>query len=222
MIQDIVFGYPIVVLASILSLSYLIGSIPFGLLFTRYYLEQDIREYGSGNIGATNVLRVGGKKLALLTLCCDSLKGTLTIYAINLLVDKYSFGDASLFYHVSWSTLPLLASFFVFLGHLFPVWLKGKGGKGVATAFGLMLALNVNGFLFLLASWMLTFFLTRISSLSALIAFTLLPLWAVLFANFYLCLLTFCLSLAIILKHRANIQRLWHGTETRFTMTQKK
>ncbi|WP_208436464.1 glycerol-3-phosphate 1-O-acyltransferase PlsY, partial [Bartonella vinsonii] len=131
-------------------ISYLIGSIPFGLLFTRLAKLGDIRTIGSRNIGATNVLRTGNKKVAALTLLCDILKGAVAVLVIKFLSDP-----------TENSTIVLLAGFFVFLGHLFPIWLKFKGGKGVATYLGVCFAFYWPAAIVFIIVWMIFFLLTR-------------------------------------------------------------
>src|SRR2546422_2184088 len=141
--------------AAALAFGYLIGSIPFGLVLTRLAGTQDIRTIGSGNIGATNVLRTGRKGLAAATLLCDMLKGTAAVLVA---------------YHFFGQDLAVLAGIGAFIGHLFPVWLRFKGGKGVATYIGVLLALAWPAALAFGAIWLLTAALTRYSSLAALVA----------------------------------------------------
>ncbi len=142
---------------SILLICYLIGSIPFGLIFTKWAGLGDIRTIGSGNIGATNALRTGNKKVAMATLLCDALKGYLPIFV--LIHTDYSSASCI-----------LIASFVAILGHIFPIWLRFKGGKGVATTLGVYLALNPWLALSILGVWLIAVKLTKLSSLSALIA----------------------------------------------------
>jgi glycerol-3-phosphate acyltransferase PlsY len=179
---------------------YLVGSIPFGLLFTRLAGTPDIRSIGSGNIGATNVLRTGRKGLAAATLLCDALKGTVAVLL------AYRFGGQD---------LAVLAGLGAFLGHIFPVWLKFNGGKGVATFIGLLIAFAWPAAVAFCLTWLLIAALTRYSSLSALIASAATPfvLWfdgygteAELFA---------LLAVLVWIKHAANINRLRQGTETK-------
>ncbi len=177
---------------------YLCGSIPFGLLIARWGGAGDIRSIGSGNIGATNVLRTGRKDLAALTLLFDALKGALPV----LVAARYH------------PDLMVLAGGGAFLGHLFPVWLGFKGGKGVAVAFGTLLALSWPCGLLCLATWIATAAATRMSSLAALYTASLAP--------FYFWLLApttaeFVSIMAVVvwLSHRANVQRIWAGTESR-------
>jgi glycerol-3-phosphate acyltransferase PlsY len=187
-------------LAMALSLGYVLGSIPFGLVLTRLVGTQDIRAIGSGNIGATNVLRTGRKGLAAATLLCDMLKGTAAV-----LIAQYYLGEEA----------PLVAGLGAFLGHLFPVWLGFKGGKGVATYIGILAAFSWAIALGYGAIWILTAALTRYSSLSALVATAATPLlmwWFGYHAEMKLLLL---LSVLVFIMHRSNIARLIAGTESK-------
>jgi acyl phosphate:glycerol-3-phosphate acyltransferase len=177
---------------------YLLGSIPFGLLLTRAAGGPDIRAIGSGNIGATNVLRTGRKGLAAATLLCDALKGTAAVLLIAHFADQQA---------------ALAAGLGAFLGHLFPVWLKFKGGKGVAVYIGLLLGLYWPGALIFIAIWLSVAALSRYSSLAALVASALTPpaLWLLgLPAAAALFLL---LSALLWIMHRTNIARLLDGSE---------
>jgi glycerol-3-phosphate acyltransferase PlsY len=177
---------------------YLLGSIPFGLLLTRAAGGPDIRAIGSGNIGATNVLRTGRKGLAAATLVCDVLKGTFAV----LIAAHYAGHDAA-----------LAAALGAFLGHLFPVWLKFKGGKGVATYIGLLIGLYWPGAMIFCAIWLAVATVTRYSSLAALIASALTPitLWAL--DRPSAAALFLALSALLWIKHRGNIGRLLDGSE---------
>ncbi|WP_019221807.1 glycerol-3-phosphate 1-O-acyltransferase PlsY [Bartonella senegalensis] len=189
----------------IFLISYLIGSIPFGLLLTKLAKLGDVRTIGSGNIGATNVLRTGNKKIAALTLLCDILKGTLVILIIKFLADP-----------IENSSIVFLGGFFAFLGHLFPLWLKFKGGKGVATYLGVCLGFYWPAAIVFITSWIVFFLITRYSSLSALIAVIITPIF-VYFSYPYLyahCILTI-MSLLVMIKHHANINRLLVGKESK-------
>ncbi len=181
-----------------LVLGYLAGSIPFGLVLTRLAGTRDIREIGSGNIGATNVLRTGRKDLAAATLVCDALKGTLAVLAASRLGGPEA---------------AIAAGLGAFLGHLFPVWLTFKGGKGVATFIGLLIAFAWPVALGFCAAWLLVAFATRYSSLSALIASAVTPalLWA--YGQPREALLFAALAALLWVMHRANIARLLAGTE---------
>ncbi|HSP50762.1 MAG TPA: glycerol-3-phosphate 1-O-acyltransferase PlsY [Pseudolabrys sp.] len=181
-----------------LAVGYLLGSIPFGLLLTRTTGGPDIRAIGSGNIGATNVLRTGRKGLAVATLLCDALKGTAAV----LLTAHYATPGAA-----------LIAGLGAFLGHLFPVWLKFKGGKGVAVYIGVLIGLYWPGALIFCAIWLAVAGLSRYSSLAALVAsaFTPFALW--LFGQPSAAALFLLLTALLWIMHRANIARLLQGTE---------
>lgn len=197
---------PALVVLLALAFGYLLGSIPFGLLITKAAGGGDIRAIGSGNIGATNVLRTGRKGLAAATLLCDALKGTVAVLAAV--------------YAVSHSATPLAtqivaiaAGLGAFLGHLFPVWLKFKGGKGVATYIGLLIALAWPGALIFIAVWLIAAWALRYSSLAALIASALTPLALFLLEKPDIAALFLLLTLLLWVMHRANIARLLNGTE---------
>lgn len=179
-------------------LGYLLGSIPFGLLLTKAAGGPDVRTIGSGNIGATNVLRTGRKGLALLTLLCDALKGTAAV----LLAGAFAGHTAA-----------LIAGFAAFLGHIFPVWLKFKGGKGVATYIGLLLGLYWPAMLIFCALWLIVAFLTRYSSLAALTASALTPFGLWLLGQPEAATLFLTLTLLLWFMHRTNIARLMSGSE---------
>lgn len=182
---------------------YLLGSIPFGLLLTRLAGLGDIRKIGSGNIGATNVLRTGRKDLALATLLLDSFKAGLAVYIMATISGNRDVG--------------LVAGAFAFLGHCYPVWLRFKGGKGVATYAGLLVFASWKGLVIALPIWLTLFALTRISSLAALSAAIGVPIGAYLLGetNFAIGVLI-ALSLLIFWTHRQNIGRLLSGTEPKF------
>ncbi|MBB3948358.1 glycerol-3-phosphate acyltransferase PlsY [Rhizobium skierniewicense] len=181
-------------------IGYLLGSIPFGLILTRAAGLGDVRQIGSGNIGATNVLRTGNKKLAAATLLLDALKGTAAVLVA----------------HTLWGyEASLIAGFFAFLGHLFPVWLGFKGGKGVAVYIGVLLGAAPLMMLAFAAVWIATAFLTKYSSLSALVAMLVIPvaLWIV--GPEKTALLVTLLSVISWYMHRENIRRLLAGTESK-------
>jgi glycerol-3-phosphate acyltransferase PlsY len=184
--------------AAALLFGYLLGSIPFGLVLTRLAGTQDIRTIGSGNIGATNVLRTGRKSLAALTLLCDVLKGTVAV-----LVTDHFFGP----------DLAVLAGIGAFLGHLFPVWLKFRGGKGVATYIGVLLALGWPVALAFGVIWILIAAITRYSSLAALIAAAATPVMLWWRADLQEAQVFVLLTILLFVMHRANIMRLISGTE---------
>ncbi|HIG21465.1 MAG TPA: glycerol-3-phosphate 1-O-acyltransferase [Henriciella marina] len=187
---------------------YFLGSIPFGLFITRAAGLGDIREIGSGNIGATNVLRTGRKDLALATLLLDSFKAGLAIVGFALV-----FGDRN---------VGLIAGVFAFIGHCYPIWLRFKGGKGVATYAGLLLFASWKGFLIAAPIWLAIFFFSRISSLAALTAATLVPIGAWLLGETQFAVgVLVVLSALVFWTHRANLKRLLSGTEPKFGQKKK-
>jgi len=177
---------------------YLLGSIPFGLIITRAAGAPDIRNIGSGNIGATNVLRTGRKDLAAATLLCDALKGTVAVLAAA---------------HFAGGNAALAAGLGAFLGHVFPLWLKFKGGKGVATYIGVLIGLYWPAALIFGAVWLVVAFASRYSSLAALIASALTPLALWLLHQPDAATLFLALTILIWIMHRANIGRLLNGSE---------
>lgn len=191
---------PVPLMLAALGLGYLLGSIPFGLLLTRAAGTGDLRAIGSGNIGATNVLRTGRKDLAALTLLGDALKGTAAV-----LLARHFFGPEG----------ALLAGLGAFLGHLFPVWLKFAGGKGVATFIGVTLALSWPAVLAFAVVWLGVAALTRYSSLAALSASLATILAAAVMGQSDIALLLALLTVLLWAKHHANIRRLLAGTEGR-------
>jgi glycerol-3-phosphate acyltransferase PlsY len=194
--------------AAVIIASYLVGAIPFGLLFTRAMGGIDVRSVGSGNIGATNVLRAAGKKAAILTLLTDCLKGLLPV-----LLSLRLFDDA-------WT--PVLSGVAAIIGHNFPVYLRFKGGKGVATSFGVVLAIAPLAGLICLLAWAGAAALWNYSSLSALVAFALYPLLTFSFPgeskpHAFLSLFVFAM---MYYRHRENIKRLLAGTEPKIGQKQ--
>lgn len=185
---------------------YLCGTIPFGLILTKSAGLGDVRQIGSGNIGATNVLRTGNRLVAALTLICDALKGTVPVLAMGWFAGPQA---------------AVLAGLAAFFGHLFPLWLGFKGGKGVATAIGVLLGLYWPLALIFMAVWALVAALFRISSLSALVASFLAPLSAYVLDRADLVLPAAVLAAAIWFTHRANIARLLRGEEPRFSLAKK-
>ncbi len=184
-----------------LGLGYLIGSTPFGVLFTRLAGQGDIRKIGSGNIGATNVLRTGNRWAAAATLICDAAKGYLAFW-IMLRAPHY------------WYSAPL-AGLGAMLGHLFPFWLRFRGGKGMATFIGIMLAISLWVGVLVCATWALVAWRLKISSLSALVAVSLAPFFVWFFAGSYFAAFTLLLTIMIFITHRENIARIRAGTEPR-------
>jgi glycerol-3-phosphate acyltransferase PlsY len=186
-------------LALALAVGYLLGSIPFGVLVARVRGLGDLRAIGSGNIGATNVLRTGDKKAAAATLLLDAAKGAVAVLLMAL-----------------WGPLAaMLAGLGAFVGHLYPVWLKFRGGKGVATFFGVLLALHWPTGLVSLGVWLAVAAATRYSSAAALTAAALAPLWLALWSQWGTVLMVALLGAAIWLAHAANIGRLIRGEESK-------
>ena len=188
-------GFPLLLFA--LVFGYLLGSIPFGLILTRMAGLGDVRSIGSGNIGATNVLRTGNKKLAAATLVLDMLKGTVAVLIAGIASPEAA----------------IIAGFGAFLGHIFPVWLKFKGGKGVATYLGVLLGLFWQGALIFAAVWLIVAYTSRYSSLAALVAAIIVPIALYIIGVHQIAALFLVLTIIVFIKHRANIQRLVSGTE---------
>ena len=182
-----------------LALGYFLGSIPFGLIFTARAGLGDIRDIGSGYIGATNVLRTGNKAIAAATLLADAAKGIAAV----LLAEYAGAG------------LGIPAALGAVLGHLFPAWLKFRGGKGVSTTIGVLLALHWPTGLIFLASWLAVALITKLSSASALVAIAATPIVLTLFGQADIARFALVLSLIVWWAHRANISRLWQGAEPR-------
>lgn len=183
-----------------LAAGYLAGSVPFGVIVARLFGLGDLRKIGSGNIGATNVLRTGNRPAALITMVLDALKGMLPV----------------LFFLGMWGDLAgQAAGLGAFLGHCFPVWLRFRGGKGVATWLGVMLAIHPLTWVALCLTWLAVAALTRISSAGALAAAAAGPLWLILFERWEAVLLAIVLAVLIWLRHHANIRRILLGTEPR-------
>lgn len=199
-------------LGAVFAVGYFFGSIPFGLLFTRLAGAGDVRKIGSGNIGATNVLRTGNKWAAAATLVFDAGKGALPV-----LIARYYLGDL----------FAIFAALGAFLGHLFPIWLRFKGGKGVATFIGIALALYWPVGLLTCATWLTVALFARLSSLAALLAAIMTPIYFYYVGEFdvtaygepndltLFALLTILLAILIMFTHRQNIARLFAGTEPR-------
>ncbi|WP_414437839.1 glycerol-3-phosphate 1-O-acyltransferase PlsY [Candidatus Bealeia paramacronuclearis] len=179
--------------------TYLMGSIPFGLIFTKFSGLGDIRSIGSGNIGTTNVLRTGNKKVAALTFFCDAAKGTLPVYITSIFKPE----------------LAPLAGFFAVFGHIFPVWLKFRGGKGVATAFGATLGLSWPLALMMLVTWITIAAITRYSSLAALVATVTSPFFAFVLTNLMTTYYALGLAVLLVFTHKNNIRRLVLGQESK-------
>ena len=198
--------------------AYLLGSIPFGFLLVLLVNKEDIRAKGSGNIGATNVLRSGAKGLGILTFVLDGSKG----YAAVIVAEWLARGQPAIVVE----HLAVEAAFFVIIGHMFPVWLRFKGGKGVATAFGAFVALALWAALAALGIWIVIVALTRYVSLASILAAVLLPFLTVWLSpahfGYVTCVGVFASCWLVVLKHRQNIVRLMHGTEHGFGASRKK
>ena len=179
--------------------SYLLGSIPFGLVLTKIFLKKDIREIGSGNIGATNVLRAGKKTLGAATLLLDALKAYASILITLKISPDYTY----------------LSALFCFLGHVFPVWLKFNGGKGIAVYLGILFAVSVHlGFIFII-SWLLVLYISKYSSLSSLISTFMIFLYSIILNNFSMSLFLFIIFIIIFYTHKENISRIRNKTENK-------
>lgn len=186
---------------------YLIGSIPFALILTKLLGHGDIRDIGSGNVGATNVLRTGNKYLAFAVLCLDILKGLLPFIIVNYLYDINIIHSAFLCH-------------FAILGHIFPIWLKFKGGKGIATYIGFLIGLNFLIGLLFLVTWISIALISRYSSLSSLVASLVAPLYFFFISsNNFVGIFLLYLFFIISLKHRENIKRLISGIENKIKLS---
>ena len=183
----------------IILISYLFGSIPFGLILTKIFLKKDIREIGSGNIGATNVLRAGNKILGYSTLVLDILKAVLPILYIKFFMNDYLY----------------ISALSIFIGHVFPIWLKFKGGKGVASYLGILCCLDIFTALIFGVVWISIFILFKFSSLSSLLASLTIPIFHFFYnsnSDYYFYFMMFIL---IFFTHRENIKRLRNNTESK-------
>ena len=183
----------------ILFISYLIGSIPFGFILTKIFLKKDIREIGSGNIGATNALRTGNKLIGYSTLILDISKAVILLLIIKFNFSEYLF----------------TSSIAVFLGHVFPIWLKFKGGKGVATYVGILFCINIYLAVIFIIVWFFVFVISKYSSLASMIASLFVPLSSYFLfndINYYFYIILFSL---ILITHRENIKRLKNNTESK-------
>tara|TARA_B100001057_G_scaffold115967_1_gene114482 strand:+ start:806 stop:1384 length:579 start_codon:yes stop_codon:yes gene_type:complete len=178
---------------------YLIGSIPFGFILTKIFLKKDIRDIGSGNIGATNALRTGNKLIGYTTLFFDIIKAIIPIVYLKLNFPEFVY----------------IGSLCVFLGHVFPVWLKFKGGKGVATYVGILFVLNVYFGLIFIISWLIIFGISKYSSLSSLIASISIPIYLLISAQFNQLIFFTIMFILIFFNHRGNIKRLRNKEETK-------
>ena len=182
--------------------SYLLGSFPFGLILTKLFLNKDLRNVGSGNIGATNVLRTGKKSLGFFTLALDGLKGYVAV-----VITFYYFIDYI-----------YLAALLCFLGHIFPVWLKFKGGKGIAVFLGVLFALSINLGVIFIISWVSILYLTKYASFSSLVSIGIIFLYSIYLENSFESLFFFIILVIAIYAHRENIVRLRKKTENKINL----
>ena len=180
-------------------ISYLMGSIPFGFLLTKFFLKKDIRAIGSGNIGATNALRTGNKFIGYLTLILDIIKAVIPIIYVK----------------INFPELIFLASLCAFLGHVFPIWLKFRGGKGVATYVGILFSINLLLGIIFAISWILIFLLSKYSSLSSLIASLSIPIYVLIIGQINSAIFFRIMFILIFYTHRENIKRLKNKEESK-------
>ena len=181
----------------IISCSYLMGSIPFGYLLTKIFLKKDIRDIGSGNIGATNALRTGNKLIGYSTLTLDVLKAVLPVIFIKFNYPEYIY----------------VSSLSVFIGHVFPLWLKFKGGKGVATYVGILFCINVLFGLLFISTWLLLYFIFKYSSLSSLLATLSIPAYILFFLSGHNIIFFLIIFVLIFYTHKENVKRLINKEE---------
>ena len=179
--------------------SYLMGSIPFGFILTKIFLKKDIREIGSGNIGATNALRTGNKTIGYSTLVLDILKAVTPIIYVKFFYEDFLY----------------IASLCAFLGHVFPIWLKFKGGKGVATYLGILFAINIYFGIVFIISWFVTFFISKFSSLSSLVGAASIPIYLLILTEIDQVIFFTIMFVLIFFTHRENIKRLKNKEETK-------
>ena len=180
-------------------ISYLMGSIPFGLILTKIFLNKDIREIGSGNIGATNALRTGNKTIGYSTLVLDIFKAVTPVIYVKFFYEDFLY----------------IASLCAFLGHVFPIWLKFKGGKGVATYLGILFAINIYFGIVFIISWFVTFFISKFSSLSSLVGAASIPIYLLILTEIDQVIFFTIMFVLIFFTHRENIKRLKNKEETK-------
>jgi len=194
-------------------IGYLFGSIPFGLILSKIFGYGDIRQIGSGNIGATNVLRTGNKKLALATLILDASKGAMAIFILIFIGGKVITSSNTL--------LLMIIGLAAIIGHCYPVWLKFKGGKGVATTLGVLLAAVPFTGLIACVTWLISAKFGKISSVAAMSAMIVAPVMTYVFYGMYPAIINTLISALVIWRHRDNIQRIRNGTEPKFSSDKK-
>ena len=180
-------------------ISYLMGSIPFGFILTKIFLKKDIREIGSGNIGATNALRTGNKIIGYSTLILDILKAVIPVIYVKIFFQEFLY----------------ISSLCAFLGHVFPIWLKFKGGKGVATYVGILFSINIYFGIIFSITWFVTFLISKYSSLSSLVASASIPIYLLILTKFDQVIFFTIMFVLIFFNHRENIKRLKNKEETK-------
>ena len=180
-------------------ISYLMGSIPFGFVLTKIFLKKDIREIGSGNIGATNAIRTGNKVIGYSTLFLDILKAVTPVIYVKVFFQDFLY----------------IASLCTFLGHVFPIWLKFKGGKGVAAYVGILFAINLYFGVIFIITWFITFFISKYSSLSSLVGAASIPIYLLILTQFDQVIFFTIMFVMIFYTHRENIKRLKNKEETK-------
>ena len=180
-------------------ISYLMGSVPFGFILTKIFLKKDIREIGSGNIGATNAFRTGNKTIGYSTLVLDIFKAVAPVIYVKIFYQDFLY----------------IASLCAFLGHVFPIWLKFKGGKGVATYVGILFAINIYFGIIFTISWFITFFISKYSSLSSLVGAASVPIYLLILTQFDQGIFFTIMFVLIFFTHRENIKRLKNKEETK-------
>ncbi len=179
--------------------SYLMGSIPFGYILTKIFLKKDIREIGSGNIGATNALRTGNKPIGYLTLTLDVLKAVIPL----------------LFIKINYPDLIHVSALSIFIGHVFPIWMKFKGGKGVATYVGILFCLNLNLGILFIFSWLIIFFISKYSSLGSILSSLIIPIFIFFNSNYEIEYFFIIMFVFILYTHRENVKRLINKEESK-------
>jgi len=183
----------------VILVSYLMGSIPFGYILTKVFLKKDIREIGSGNIGATNALRTGNKSIGYLTLTFDILKAAIPV----------------LFIKINYPDLIHISALSVFIGHVFPVWMKFKGGKGVATYVGILICMSLNLGIVFIISWLIIFFISKYSSLGSILSSLIIPIFIFFNSNHEIEYFFIIMFVFILYTHRENVKRLINKEESK-------
>ena len=183
----------------VILVSYLMGSIPFGYILTKVFLKKDIREIGSGNIGATNALRAGNKSIGYLTLTFDILKAAIPV----------------LFIKINYPDLIHISALSVFIGHVFPIWMKFKGGKGVATYVGILFCMSLNLGIVFIISWFIIFFISKYSSLGSILSSLIIPIFIFFNSNYEIEYFFIIMFVFILYTHRENVKRLINKEESK-------